>query len=113
MIGQTWLVELEAKEAQELVAQNPHELMRGLETLDQLTVAQIIIESALSRKASSRTLNFNRIDYKDADPPEWNKLVTVKQVRGKTIAGERSFRYWLLPPYAPTYRENYEEHKPW
>ena len=112
-IGQTWLSELEEKEAKELVAQNPHELMRGLETLDQLTVAQIIVESAINRKASSRTLNFNRIDYKEADPPEWNKLVTVKQSGGKTTVGERPFRYWLLPPYASTYRENYEEHKPW
>ena len=112
-IGQTWLCELEAKEAQELVAKNPHELMRGLETLDHLTVAQIILESALNRKASSRTLNLNRLDFRDADPPEWAKLVTVKQFGGKAVVGERPFRYWLQKPYAELYRENYEEHMPW
>jgi len=112
-IGQMWLTELEGKEAKELVAKNPHELMRGLETLDHLTVAQIILESAMNRKASSRVLNLNRLDYRDVDPPEWNKLITIKQVAGKPFVGVRPFRYWLLPPYAPTYRENYEKHKPW
>ncbi len=112
-IGQTWLIELEGREAKELVASNPHELMRGLETLDLLTVSQIIVESALVRKASSRTLNLRRLDYPQDDPVEWNKFVTLKQADGKVVAGEKPFRYWLLPPYAPTYRENYEEHKPW
>ncbi len=112
-IGKLWLSELEGKEAKELVASNPHELMRGLETLDLLTVAQAMVESALGRRASSRTLNLRRLDYGQFDPPEWNKLVTVKQERGKPVIGEHPFKYWLLPPYAPTYRENYEEHKPW
>jgi succinate dehydrogenase/fumarate reductase flavoprotein subunit len=112
-IGQMWLNELEQKEAKELVAKNPHELMRGLETLDHLTVAQVILESAANRKASSRVLNLNRLDYRDVDPPEWNKLITIKQVAGKPFVGVRPFKYWLLPPYAPTYRENYEKHTPW
>ncbi|MGD0803074.1 MAG: FAD-dependent oxidoreductase [Candidatus Bathyarchaeia archaeon] len=112
-IGQTWLRELESKEAKELVASNPHELMRSLETLDLLTVSQIIIESALSRKASSKALNLRRLDYSQDDPTEWNKFVTLKQADGKVVVGEHPFGFWLMPPYAPTYRENYEEHKPW
>jgi succinate dehydrogenase/fumarate reductase flavoprotein subunit len=87
--------------------------MRSLETLDLLTVSQIIIESALSRKASSKALNLRRLDYSKDDPTEWNKFVTLKQADGKVVVGEHPFGFWLMPPYAPTYRENYEEHKPW
>jgi succinate dehydrogenase/fumarate reductase flavoprotein subunit len=112
-IGLTWLNELEKKEAQELVAANPHELMRSLETLNLLTVSQIMIHSALNRKASSRSLNLRRLDYTQDDPPEWHKFVTIKQVDGKVVAGELPIHFWLMPPYAPTYRENYEQHKPW
>jgi succinate dehydrogenase/fumarate reductase flavoprotein subunit len=112
-IGRIWLRELEGKEAKELVASNPHELMRGLETLDLLTVSQIIIESAINRKASSRTLNLHRLDYSQDDPTEWNKFVTLKQEDGKVVVGERPFKFWLMPPYAPTYKENYEKHNPW
>jgi succinate dehydrogenase/fumarate reductase flavoprotein subunit len=112
-IGSTWLQELEGKEAKELVASNPHELMRSLETLDLLTVAQIIFNSALSRKASSRTLNLRRLDYVQEDPPEWNKFITLKQVDGKVVVGEHPYRFWLMPPYESTYKENYEKHKPW
>jgi succinate dehydrogenase/fumarate reductase flavoprotein subunit len=109
----TWLQELEGKEAKELVASNPHELMRSLETLDLLTVAQIIFNSALSRKASSRTLNLRRLDYLQEDPPEWNKFITLKQFEGKVVVGEQPYRFWLMPPYESTYKENYEKHKPW
>ena len=71
------------------------------------------MESAIGRRASSGTLNLRRLDYGQIDPPEWNKFVTVKQEDGKPVVGELPFRYWLQPPHAPTYRENYKEHKPW
>jgi hypothetical protein len=44
------------------------------------------------------------------DPPEWNKLVTIKLENGDIKVGELPHNYWLLPPNAPTYEENYKKH---
>jgi succinate dehydrogenase/fumarate reductase flavoprotein subunit len=112
-VALTWIKEIKEKEAQELVARNPHELMRNLEVLDILTFAEVWIYSALARKASSRALNFYRLDYPQVDPPEWHKFITIRQEDERIKIGELPLRYWLKPPYAPTYKENYEKHKPW
>jgi len=89
---------------------NPHELMRILESLSRITVGEMIMHASLSRKASSKPLDFNRIDYPHIDPPEWDKFVTTKLENGEVRVGELPFNYWLLPPNAPTYEENYEQH---
>ncbi len=68
------------------------------------------MQASLARKASSRALNFNRIDYPEMDPPEWKKFVTIKQENGDVKVGELPMNFWLLPPYAPTYAENYRQH---
>ncbi|GAH23734.1 unnamed protein product, partial [marine sediment metagenome] len=60
--------------------------------------------------ASSLTLDFKRIDYPEMDPPEWNKFVTTRLEDGEVKVGELPFNYWLLPPNAPTYQENYKRH---
>jgi succinate dehydrogenase/fumarate reductase flavoprotein subunit len=112
-IAWNWLKELEHKEAKELYARNPHELVRCLDVLDLLACAEIWILAAKERKASSEPLRLFRLDYPQKDPPEWRKFITLKQVDGKVIVGERSLQYWLDPPFAPTYKENYERHKPW
>ena len=112
-VGLRWLNELKAKEAQMLVARNPHELWRNLEALDLLSLAEIIMLAMRERKSSSQTLNFYRLDYPQIDPPEWNKFITIKQEDGKLTVGEMPLRWWLKPPYAPTYQENYEKYKPW
>ncbi|MBN1568725.1 MAG: hypothetical protein JXA73_12830, partial [Acidobacteria bacterium] len=54
--------------------------------------------------ASSRPLNFQRIDYPQMDPPEWKKFITLKLVDGKVKAGEMPHAYWGNP------KENYEAH---
>ena len=91
-------------------ARNPHELERALECLTRLTVGEMIMQASLARKASSTALDFNRIDYPEMDPPEWNKFVTIRLENGRSKVGEMPINYWLLPPNAPTYEENYREH---
>jgi hypothetical protein len=77
--------------------------MRSIEDLSLLTHGQIVLNASLARKASSRALSFNRIDYPQMDPPEWNKFVTVKLLpNGKVGAGE------LPLNYAGDLKANYE-----
>jgi succinate dehydrogenase/fumarate reductase flavoprotein subunit len=85
-------------------------LARYLECTVRLTVGEIILQACLAREASSRDLSFFRLDYPETDPPEWTKFVTIRLQDDKVRVGERPPEYWLKPPYAPTYRENYERH---
>jgi succinate dehydrogenase/fumarate reductase flavoprotein subunit len=109
-MGLWWMNSIRESEAARTIVRNPHELARYLECMVRMTVGEIIMHSSLARKASSKALDFKRLDYPEADPPEWNKFVTVKMADGKVKTGEKPFQYWLKPPYAPTYEENYEKH---
>jgi len=93
-IGLDSLNEIEDKWATQLYALDPHKLMRGVEDLSMLTCAKLIIQASLARQASSRILDFQRIDYPQLDPPEWNKFVTVKMEDGKVKVGEKPFGYY-------------------
>jgi len=77
-----------------LYALDPHKLMRSIEDLSLLTYGQIVLNASLARKASSRVLNFFRIDYPQIDPPEWNKFVTIKLENNKVKAGALPLKYW-------------------
>jgi succinate dehydrogenase/fumarate reductase flavoprotein subunit len=112
-IAMAWLGELREKEGQELVARNPHELARSLETLDVLSVAEIWVQSAFARKASLALGDFRRQDHQDVDPLEWDKFITLRNNQGRVEVGDLPLRYWLEPPFASTYRDNYEKHRPW
>ena len=68
------------------------------------------MHSSLARKASSLLLDFKRLDYPEVDPPEWNKIVTVRLENGSVKTGELPLKYWLLPPYASSCEENYRKH---
>jgi succinate dehydrogenase/fumarate reductase flavoprotein subunit len=109
-MGLTWLNSIKESEASSVYIRNPHELARTLECLTRITVGEIIMQASLARKASSKVLNFNRLDFSEVDPPEWNKLVTLRQENGRIKPGEKSVNYWLIPPNAPTYEENYNKH---
>ena len=78
--------------------------------MERLTAGEIIMHASLARKASSAALDFKRTDYPEMDPPEWNKYVVIRLDDGEVKIGELPFNYWLLPPYAPTYGENYRQH---
>jgi hypothetical protein len=78
--------------------------MRSLEDLSILKFSQLIIHASLARKASSRALNFQRIDYPQMDPPEWNKWITLKLENDEVKVGELPLAYW------GDFKENYEAH---
>ena len=109
-IGLEWLKSIKESEVENVYARNPHELMRTLECSVRLTVGEMVMHASLARKASSAVLNFNRIDYPEVDPPEWRKYITTRLENGEVKVGELPLYYWLMPPNAPTYKENYEKH---
>jgi succinate dehydrogenase/fumarate reductase flavoprotein subunit len=108
--GIRWFEEIRESEALKIDVRNPHELIRALDCHTLMAVGEIIMHASLARKASSYHLDFYRLDYPELDPEEWNKFVTIKLKGGKVEVGELPFNYWLLPPYAPTYEENYKLH---
>ena len=108
--GLWWLNSIREGEASRTYIRNPHELGRYLECMMRLTVGEIMMHASLARKASSQFLDFKRMDFPQMDPPEWEKFLTIRKEQGVVKAGELPLKYWLLPPYAPTYEENYEKH---
>jgi succinate dehydrogenase/fumarate reductase flavoprotein subunit len=103
-MGLDALKEIEEIHVPRLYALDPHKLMRSIEDLSMLTHAQIVVSASLARKASSRVLFFQRIDYPQIDPPEWNKFVTVKLENNKVKAGSLPLHYW------GNLKANYEAH---
>jgi succinate dehydrogenase/fumarate reductase flavoprotein subunit len=108
--GLRWFDSIRESEASEVYARNPHELARTLECLTHITMGEIVMHASLARKASSVDLEFKRLDYPEMDPAEWNKFVTIRLEDGDIKVGELPLNYWLLPPNAPTYKENYNKH---
>ncbi len=103
-MGLDALQDIEKNWVPKLYALDPHKLIRSLEDLSLLSFSQIILHASLARKASSRHLNFQRIDYPQMDPPEWNKWITLKMENGKLKVGELPLDYW------GNLKGNYEDH---
>ena len=104
--GLRMLADLRERDAARAAAANPHELVRTLEVLSIMTNAELVMESCRARKASSRELEFVRLDHPETDPPEWNRLVTVKLGRKGVETGSAALDY-----YGPL-AESYEKHNP-
>lgn len=102
--GLKMFADLQQREGQQLSAGNPHELMRALEVLNIITNAELVIESCRARKASSRELEFVRLDYPQVDPPEWKKFVTIKLGKDGVETDSLSLDYY------GELTENYKEH---
>lgn len=96
------LKDIEENWVPKLYALDPHKLLRSLEDLSILTYAQIILHASLARKASSRHLDFYRIDYPALDPPEWNKFINVRLENDKVKVSDAPLDYW------GNLKENYE-----
>jgi succinate dehydrogenase/fumarate reductase flavoprotein subunit len=109
-IGLRLLKELRESEASMVYAGNPHELARALECQMLITVGEMVMQASMARKASSVALNFHRLDFPTQDPPEWQKLLPIRLEDGQVVVRELSQNYHLLPPYAPSYEENYRLH---
>jgi succinate dehydrogenase/fumarate reductase flavoprotein subunit len=109
-MGLWWLNSIKESEAARTYVRNPHELVRYLECLIRITISEMIINASLAREASSRPLDFKRVDCPNTDPPDWNKFITIKLEDSEVKIGDMPLNYWVLPPNAPTHRENYERH---
>ncbi len=109
-MGLRWLSSIRESEASNVYARNPHELMRSVECLTRIIVGEIMMHASLARKASSKALDFKRLDYPETDPKEWNKLVTIRLNDGNVKVGELPLDYYLLPPNSSTHEENYRRH---
>ncbi len=103
-IGLRWFAELEAGEAANAYARNPHELMRLLEVFNIISNGKMIMEACRVRKASNPSIGFTRLDYPAVDPPEWRKWITVKLDAGRVKAGEMALDYY------GDLKKNYEAH---
>ncbi len=108
--GLWYLNSIKESEAQRTYVRNPHELERYLESMTRMTISEVIINASLARKASSRILDFNRVDYPQVEPREWRKYITIRQDGGRVLTGELPLNYYLQAPYAGTFKENYEAH---
>jgi succinate dehydrogenase/fumarate reductase flavoprotein subunit len=103
-MGLDTLKEIEEVFVPRLYALDPHKLMRSIEDLSMLAHGQMVLHASLARKASSRFLNFFRIDYPEIDPPEWSKFLTIKLENGRVKSGELPLKYW------GDMKTNYEAH---
>ena len=108
--GLQWLTSIRKAEASRVFAKNPHELMRTLECFSRLTASEMVIQASLARKAGSTSLNFHRLDHPETDPPKWNKFITIRLKNNRVISDELPPKFWLKPPNAKTYKENYDRH---
>jgi succinate dehydrogenase/fumarate reductase flavoprotein subunit len=109
-IGLMALGEIQNEAEWQPYAVHPHSLGRTIDVLDILTNSEMIIHACLARKASSAYLGFKRTDYPNMDPPQWHKWLTIRQEGGRVKTRLLPIDFWLQPPFAPTYRENYESH---
>jgi succinate dehydrogenase/fumarate reductase flavoprotein subunit len=109
-LGLRLLRELKQTELASAYSSNPHELGRLLECSSLIDFGEAMMQASLARKASNSILDFHRLDYPEMDPPEWNKLLPVRQVKGESRTRELPLDYFLQTPFASTFEENYRDH---
>ncbi len=109
-LGLRLLDELKTTELAYAYASNPHELGRLLECKALISVGELAIKASLQRRASNSILDFHRLDYPAMDPPEWHKLLPIKQVNGKVSVRDLPLDFHLKPPFASTLEENYKRY---
>ena len=109
-LGLRLLNELRTTELASAYASNPHELGRLLECHSLITMGELVMKASLARQASNSILGFNRLDYPQMDPPEWNKLLPVRQESNQVKVRELPLDFHLKAPYAASFEENYQRY---
>jgi succinate dehydrogenase/fumarate reductase flavoprotein subunit len=110
-LGLRLLKELRTTELASAYASNPHELGRLLECHAVITVGEMVMQASLLRRAGNSILDFHRLDYSAMDPPDWNKLLPMRQENGKVASRELPLDFHLKAPHASSYEENYKIHR--
>lgn len=95
--GLKWLDSIKNNEIQWTYARNPHELARLMEGESRITVSEMFLSASIIKIKADQdgalapgTYIFNQFDGK------------------QVITSYAEPEYWLKPPYAPTYLENYQ-----
>jgi len=122
--GLEWLESIEESEAANAYARNPHELMRIVECQTLITIGKLVMNACIAAEKDTAKggLKHKGIELAlrlkgDKKPPPGmleqflrGYYITVGRENGKVTTGKLPHRYWLKPPYAPTYSENYKNH---
>jgi hypothetical protein len=96
--GIHWLDSIRDSEMKLTYARNPHELARVLECETRMTVSRLFMEACISK-----------IEAEESGIPD-DSFVFNRLENGRTVTEIREKDYWLHPPYAPDYLENYKKH---
>jgi succinate dehydrogenase/fumarate reductase flavoprotein subunit len=105
-LGLVWMDDLAANVVPSVGAVNPHQLMRVMESFNQITCDRMILETSRARQASSVHLGFNRLDFPDLDPPGWHALLTIRRENGGAVTSR------VPVDFAGDLPSNYEAHNP-
>jgi succinate dehydrogenase/fumarate reductase flavoprotein subunit len=95
--GLMWLDSIKKHEMQMTYARNPHELWRVLESESRITIGEIYLYSCLGKLKAEKSG-----DNK-------GKAIFNQLKDGALVTTFKEENWWLKPPYAPTYLENYEK----
>ena len=94
--GLMWLDSIKRHEMQMTFARNPHELARVLECENRITTGEVYLWLCLANFKAEE-------DGADEDVPRFTRVID-----GEIINTYKEPEWWLKPPYAPTYLENFE-----
>ena len=124
--GLQWLDSIGESEAANAYARKPHELMRTMECQTQITLGQLVMHACIAAENADQASGGGlkkaimglvmKMKGGEMPPPEMlakfqrGHYITVKKENGTMKTGVLPFRYWLKPPFAPTYEENYQRH---
>jgi hypothetical protein len=124
--GIEWLDSIRESEAANAYARNPHELMRTMECETLITLGKLVMHTCIAGLKADKPASDGlkkrimgmAIKLKGGRKPPPDMMarfmrgyyITVGQENGAVKTRKLPFRYWLKPPYAPTYEENYKKH---
>lgn len=94
--GLLWLESIKKNEMLKTFARNPHELARVLECETRITCSEAFIRGGIARLEAEETGNVQA-----------GTMVFNKFMDGELVSRFQQDKYWLRPPYADGYLENY------